>query len=118
MATMQAGTYGYAQVVWKDSQGQPAKVDGKTSWASSDDTILMVEALAESDTTQAKVTSLGPIGHAQVQASADADLGDGVKRVTSILDVDVIGGEASGGDISLTPPQPGAAKGAKPALKR
>jgi hypothetical protein len=47
--------------------------------------------------------SVGPTGNVQVQASADADMGDGMKPVTSVMDITIIGGEAEGGNIELKP---------------
>ena len=49
----------------------------------------------------------GKIGKATIQATGDADLGQGVKPVTASIDVEVIGGQAVGGEItfSQTPAQ-------------
>jgi hypothetical protein len=57
--------------------------------ASSDPAIL--EVTDNGDGT-AKVKAVGPVGTAQVQVSADADLGEGVKTVTGVADVEVVAG--------------------------
>jgi hypothetical protein len=45
--------------------------------------------------------ALGPIGPVQIQATADADLGEGTRSITAMLDVTVIAGEASAGSIGF-----------------
>ncbi len=113
-STMQAGTTAQAAVTWVDQYGNQAKVDGPIAWASSDETILTVEAIPGPPENRAKVTSAGLIGPAQVQVTADADLGQGVKSITAILDVVVIAGEASAGEITLeTGTVPGPVRGRK-----
>lgn len=101
--TLTAGKTATANVEWTDDQGNAAKVDGITKWASSDEDILTVEDINTGDSTSARVISVGPIGPAQIQATADADMGAGVKTITCMIDVTVIAGEASGGKITLTP---------------
>jgi hypothetical protein len=101
-STMSAGTTAEATVMWIDSFGNPAKVDGPTKWESSDDLIVTVSATPGPPTNRAQVVSVGPIGPAQIQATADADLGDGVKSITAILDVVVISGQATAGTIELS----------------
>jgi hypothetical protein len=105
-STMQSGTTAQATVTWVDASGNPARTDGPTSWESSD-AILLVESIPGPPENRAKVTSAGPIGPAQIQATVDADLGQGTKSITAVLDVVVIAGEASAGTIELTTePQP------------
>jgi hypothetical protein len=112
-STMQAGTSAQATVTWIDQFGNPAKIDGATQWASSDDTVLTVSSIPGPPENRAKVDAVGPIGPAQLQATADADLGQGVQSITAILDVTVIAGQASAGTIELdnTPaPEPVSAR--------
>jgi len=100
--TMQSGSRATLSVEWKQANGQPARVDGETAWTSSDESVI---ELSESAGNSQIVTliSLGPTGTVQIQASADADMGDGMKPVTSVMDITVIGGEAEGGEITLQP---------------
>lgn len=105
--SMQTGSFATLAVQWVDAQGNPAKVDGPTTWASSDESILTVEvATGRPDGLIANVQSLGPIGNVQVQATADADMGSGVRNITAICDIVVIGGEAVAGTISFSQPNP------------
>lgn len=101
MNTMQSGTIATLSIQWVDKKGNPAKVDGATDWVSSDESILTVEAAAGNPLI-CNVYSAGPIGPVQVQATADADLGEGVKTITAVCDINVIAGEASGGTISFS----------------
>jgi hypothetical protein len=99
--TMQTGTYATLSIEWVDDHGNPAKVDGATEWASSDESIATI-TVATGNPLIANVQSVGPIGPVQMQATADADLGDGVKTITATCDISVIAGEASGGEIKFT----------------
>lgn len=99
--TMQSGSIATLSIQWVDKKGNPAKVDGPTDWVSSNEEILRVE-VAAGNPLIANVYSEGPIGAAQVQATADADLGEGVKTITAVCDITVIAGEASGGEIKFT----------------
>lgn len=100
-ATMQAGTLATLSVEWKDKNGETVKVDGRTTWQSSDAGVLTV-AVATGNSQIANIKSLGPIGAVNVQATADADLGEGLKTVTSTIAINVIAGEAVGGEITFT----------------
>ena len=86
-----------------DRKGNPASVDGVPAWSSSDATLLTVEAGA--DGLSAVVTAVGPLGTAQVNVTADADLGGGVKPIAGVLDVQVVGGEAASVNISAGTPE-------------
>lgn len=112
-ATMQVHTYATVSVEWKDVAGNTVKVDGPTEWKSSDESILEVE-VATGNPQIANLYAPGPIGPAQVHATADADLGEGVKAVTATLDVQVISGQAVSGDIKFSQsPAQGPQKGGK-----
>ena len=54
---------------------------------------------APKNSTKAYLRSLGPIGIVQIQATADADLGEGMQTVTAVLNLTVIAGDAVGGEI-------------------
>ena len=104
--TMQAGTRATVSVEWKDKGGQTVKVDGPTKWDSSDPSVCQA-TVSTGNPQIANLYAPGPIGKVQVHATADADLGDGVRAVTATTDVEVIAGEAVSGDIKFTqsPPQ-------------
>jgi len=94
------------QVAYVDSKGNPAQVDGDVSWDTSDASIATVESNA-GDSTQAVVTPVGPIGQVQITATADADLGSGVREIITTMDVDIVAGEAIAGTITpVGEPQP------------
>lgn len=118
-STMQVGTYATVSVAWKDKGGNIVKVDGPTEWKSSDDTVLQV-TVATGNPLIANLFAPGPVGNAQVQATADADLGEGFKAVTATYDVQVISGEAVGGEITFTqsPAQGGEQSGGGAAQRR
>jgi uncharacterized protein YjdB len=87
-----------ASVAYVDAKNQPAKVDGAPVWSSSDDTVATVAA--SSDGMSAVVTPVN-VGQAQIKVEADADLGSGVVPVVSLVDVEVIAGQAVAGNVSL-----------------
>jgi hypothetical protein len=86
------------QVGYVDANGNKAKVDGEVSWETSDDTMLTVE-VDPVDSTVCRVRAVGAAGQAQVQATADADLGDGVRELITLCDIEVVAGEAVAGMI-------------------
>jgi hypothetical protein len=86
------------QVSYVDAQGNPATVDGPVIWASSDDDMLAIE-VDSGDSTICKVTPVGAVGQAQVTATADADLGSGVRSLITVCDITVVAGEAVAGTI-------------------
>jgi hypothetical protein len=75
-----------------DAKGNPAQVEGVT-FTSSDPAILTVE-VDPGDETIAVVKAMGPTGNGQVTVTADADLGEGIKHLTGILDVTIMAAEA------------------------
>ena len=48
--------------------------------------------------------TVGPIGQVQVTATADADLGAGVRNIVTPLDIVVVAGEAMSGAITPVGP--------------
>jgi hypothetical protein len=83
-----------------NANGLAVEVQGEVTWASSNESIVRVEADDEDD-TMASLTAGPSAGSATVTAKADADLGEGVREVTATLDVVVIArGEAVGGEIT------------------
>lgn len=90
------------QVSYVDAKGHPATVDGDVEWSSSDEMIATVTADA-ADSTKATVVGVGTVlGIAQVIATADADLGQGVRQIMTTSDVEVVAGEAIAGQITVT----------------
>jgi len=88
------------QVSYVDAKGNPAKVeDGSIVWSSSDDSIVTVTQDAI-DPATAWVAAVGPLGQAQASVTADADLGDGVRELVTMLDVEIVSGEAVAGTIT------------------
>lgn len=87
------------QVTFVDAKGHPATIDGPVVWKTSDENILTVSVMA-TDGSEANLMPGTNLGTAQITATADADLGEGVRPVICVLDVDVVGGEAVTGTIT------------------
>lgn len=111
-ATMSAGTYATVSVEWKDKAGNTVKVDGPTKWESRDPETVQA-TVATGNPQIANLFAPGKVGTTQVMATADADLGEGVKSVTATIDIQVISGQAVGGEItfSQSPAQGGQSAG-------
>ncbi|RXG91594.1 hypothetical protein [Bradyrhizobium zhanjiangense] len=86
------------QVTYTDAKGNPATVDGEVTWASSDASIASVQ-VDPGDSSICTVWPVGTIGQAQITATADADLGDGVRELITTADVEIVAGEAVAGSI-------------------
>lgn len=88
-----------------DAKGNPAEVQDPT-YSVSDDTILRVDkpASLEGKPGQGYVVAVGPVGHAQLVVKGDADLGEGVKEIQGILEVEVVAAEAVA--VQITPGEP------------
>ena len=90
-------------VVWKDKNGNPATVDGPTTFE--------VSAGAEQGAIEVDINSGASflrgnlLGDGQVTATADADLGDGVKSVQAVGSFTTVPGEAAVGELSFGEPQ-------------
>ena len=87
------------QVAYVDAEGNPAAVDGPVAWASSDETIVTVTP-ETGDSTIVTVVPVGPTGQIQITATADADLGAGVRNLVTVCDIQIVAGEAVAGTIS------------------
>lgn len=98
--TLGVGHFATVAVEWVDATGAPAKVDGPTSWESTDPAVLTCQ-VSTGNPLIANCQAVA-IGTAQIQATADADMGDGIKHVTSTIEVTVIAGEAVGGSMTFT----------------
>jgi hypothetical protein len=86
-------------IQYVDSGGNAAKVDGVPVWSSSDPTVFDVAAAA--DGLSATVTPSNP-GTAQLKVEADADLGAGVVPLVTLVDIEVVAGQAVAGNVTLT----------------
>jgi hypothetical protein len=94
------------QVSYVDAAGNPAAVDGGVTWTASDDTLIRLD-VDTADSTICMATPAGPVGQVQVTASADADLGSGVKTLVTNADIQIVAGEAVAGTIQpVGDPQP------------
>lgn len=86
----------------KSAAGNPAQVDGAPVWSSSDETILTLTVAP--DGLSAEAVTTGKLGTVQVNVSADADLGEGAKTITGVLDIEVKASEAVSLDVSAGTP--------------
>jgi hypothetical protein len=87
------------QVAYVDAEGNPAAIDGPVAWASSDETVVTVTP-ETGDSTIVTVVPVGPTGQIQITATADADLGAGVRNLVTVCDIQIVAGEAVAGTIS------------------
>jgi len=99
--TLPDGNKVEVKIEYVDSQGNAAAVDGDVEWSSSNTDIVTVEVDPD-DPQKATVaaTEGGTIGQAQIIATADADLGAGVREIITTMDVEVVAGEAVAGTIT------------------
>jgi hypothetical protein len=98
---MKSGTYATLSVTWTDKGGNSVPVDGPTKWESSDSSIVTAE-VASGNPLICNIKSVGPIGDVKISASADADLGQGVRTISTSYDIEVIAGDAVMGEIKFT----------------
>ena len=77
-----------------DAAGNPAKVDGAPAWEIVGTNPECLAVTPSDDGLSATVVAQGPLGTAQVQVTADADLGEGNVPITGLLDVEVVAGDA------------------------
>ena len=87
------------QVAYVDAGGNPAVVDGPVAWSTSDASIVSV-TVDSTDTSKCMMSSASKVGQAQITATADADLGTGVRNLVTLLDVTIVAGEAVAGTIA------------------
>lgn len=84
-----------------DARGNPAVLDGPANFSVSDSAIINLGVVTD---FSVEVRASGPLGNAQLMVTADADLGEGVRTLTGILDVTVVGGEAVALNITTSVP--------------
>ena len=85
-----------------DKKGNPAELDSVV-FTSSDPSVATVDA-DPSDPNKALIKAVAA-GTAQINVSADADLGDGVNTLTGTLDLTVVAGQAVGFVINTGTPE-------------
>ena len=81
--------------------GNPAPIDGEVSFTTSDDGVASIERV---DANSAYVTAVAE-GAAQITASFDADLGDGVRTIELSGAIEVVPAEAERGEIQFGEPE-------------
>ena len=87
------------KVGYVDEGGNVATVDGDVAWDTSALSVATVERDPE-DSMLAQVSSVGPIGTCQISATADANLGQGTRNLVTLLDLEIVAGEAVAGVIT------------------
>ena len=98
MYTLPVTHYVRMEISYVDAGGNPATIDGEVAWACSDEAIAHLDVDA-SDTSIVRVTPL-KVGQVQITATADADLGAGVRSLITTCDIEIVAGEAVAGTIS------------------
>jgi hypothetical protein len=88
--------------VFTDAKGNPAAVDGPPKW---DVSAPEVGQLTVADDGLSASLAAGSVTTGQVNVTADADLGDGVKTITGVLDVQILAGDAALIAISAGAPE-------------
>jgi hypothetical protein len=87
-----------------DKFGNPATIDGAAVWASSDETVATV--VPSADSLSCDVLPVGKVGSVQISATADADMGDGIKPVSGTIDIEVVAGETVSMGVAAGAPVP------------
>ena len=90
-------------VVYRDADGNEARVDGDPVWTVADPTVA--EFVPGATAFEGIVRALGPIGTTQVSVRADADLGDGVRELIGTLDIETVAGEAVVANVQAGQPE-------------
>lgn len=75
----------------KSAAGNPALIESPV-WSSSDESIVTVAV--DPSGLNAVATTTGKIGSAQVKFECDAQIGDGIKPLFAVLDIDVVPSDA------------------------
>lgn len=87
-----------------DAHGHVARIDGIPEWSLSDASLGVLDVAA--DGLAAVFTSGDALGLVQVNVSADADLGGGVRPISGTLDIQIEAGEAVSLGITAGVPEP------------
>lgn len=89
------------RVVPRTPAGHEAKIDGDVAFESSDESIARIEPV---DNESAYVIAVGE-GVAQITAQFDADLGEGTRTIELTGAVEVVGAEATTGELVFDEPE-------------
>lgn len=98
MYTLSADHTVVMEVTYVDANNNPATVDGEVTWQTSDPSIATLD-VDQSDSSIVKVLPAGKVGQVQIIATADADLGQGIRNLVTPCDIEVVAGEAVAGVI-------------------
>jgi len=90
-------------VSFVDAAGNPAVVEGAPVWASSDPAILTVVPAA--DGLSAVVSTVGPLGTAQISVKADADLSPGITEIVGVQGFQVVASQAVAANFAVGTPE-------------
>ena len=90
-----------ASITPVDAKGNPATIDGLANWTSSASDIVAIQNVS-ADSLSAEIVPGTALGTAQINVTADADLGSGVTTINGVLDVQVVAGQAVGFTISTS----------------
>jgi hypothetical protein len=85
-----------------DKKGNPARIDGVPEWLTDNSEVLVIEP--SGDGLTCKVSAVGMVGVANVQVTADADTGAGVRPVIGTLEVSITAGPAERIDVEAAEP--------------
>jgi hypothetical protein len=85
-----------------DARGNPAPIDGMPTWSVSNEDAL--DLTVSTDGMTAEVVALGPLGNFQLAVTVDVRLGPEVLARDGILDITVVGSEAT--TIEIVPGVP------------
>lgn len=86
------------RVAFKDSEGNPAQVQGVPVWGQTDPALGTVTPAEDG---MSATFDHGSPSSGQINVTADADLGEGVVPVIGVLDVQIVPGDASVAEISV-----------------
>lgn len=84
-----------------DQFGNPALVDGEPTWTLSDPALGTLAP--DPGGLSALFVPSGMTGPAQVQVSADADLGSGIVTIGGSADLDLVAGQAASLSVTVVP---------------
>jgi hypothetical protein len=86
-----------------DAMGNMAVVDGKPVWVSSDETIVTL--VVSEDGYSVEAITVGKLGQCQISVSVDADVSEGIRNLTGVADLTVVGSEAANLVMSMGIPE-------------
>ncbi len=100
MSNLKVNKPASASVKFLDDSGNDAVVDGKPEWSVTDTTLA--DLVVSDDGMSCAINPKGLLGSFQLQCSADADMGEGVKAIVGVADITWIAAEATVVQISVS----------------